>query len=114
MLLDSLFEQHKAGRIDLYAACVMPDHVHMLMAPVEKDVVEFANSWKSWTTRLSWRLGNRNALWQPGMWDRTIRDERDFNEVVEYIVANPMKSGLVESEQEWPHAWNWCQDEPPE
>jgi hypothetical protein len=66
----------------------MPDHLHHLLRTDGLDVNPFANVWKSWTTTAAWK-GYRGALWQPGMWDRTIRDAADFDTTVDYIVATP-------------------------
>ena len=85
----------------------MPDHLHLLLGPRDQDVLLFVNAWKSWTTRLAWKHGMRGALWQPGMWDRTIRSPEDFDEVVDYIVRNPVAAGLVEQIEDWPWAWAW-------
>ncbi len=85
----------------------------MLVAPGEDDVIRFIGAWKAWTTRLSWGLGNVNALWQPGMWDRTIRDTRDFDATITYILDNPVKAGLVEQPEQWAHSWAYWYDDDP-
>ena len=89
------------GEIELLAACLMPDHLHLLVKPGEDNVLDWLNSWKSWTTRQAWRFGHLGPLWQPGMWDRTIRSEEDLMTVVRYILANPVRAGLVESFDDW-------------
>ena len=100
-------EQRTASRVELFAACLMPNHLHLLLAPRDQDVILFGNTWKSWTTRLAWDHGVHGALWQPGMWDRTIRSPEDFDEVVDYIARNPVAEGLVERAEEWPWVWAW-------
>jgi REP element-mobilizing transposase RayT len=88
----------------------MPDHLHLLVGPGEIDVMKFAASWKSHTTRLSWAAGNKGALWQPRPWDRTIRSDEDFTAVAEYVLRNPVAAGLVGAEREWKHSWTWWWD----
>jgi REP element-mobilizing transposase RayT len=110
MIWDTVIEQRDADRVKTYAACLMPDHLHLLMAPVAMDVMKFASAFKSITTRRSWKLSNSNALWQPRTWDRTVRSTADFDAVGEYIVRNPVAAGLVENEREWPHNWAWWWD----
>jgi hypothetical protein len=41
-------------------------------------------------------------LWQPGYWDRVLRDEDDVLEAVRYIVANPLRAGLVTDLTKYP------------
>ncbi len=103
----SVLEQLESDRVELFAACLMPDHLHLLVRRGRLDAIAFVDEWKSWTTRLSWSVGNRNALWQPGMWDRTMRDEDDLLATASYIARNPVDAGLVEDEREWPWTWVW-------
>ncbi|MCA9844996.1 MAG: transposase [Dehalococcoidia bacterium] len=101
------YGQREDDRIKLFAACLMPDHLHLLASPSRTDIMTFVNAFKSYSTRKSWELGNRNALWQPRTWDRSIRSDADFVAVAEYIVRNPVSAGFVESETAWPHSWAW-------
>jgi len=41
-------------------------------------------------------------VWHREYWDRFIRNERHFQQVVEYIHQNPVKAGLVERPEQWP------------
>ncbi len=102
----AVLDERERGRVELFAACLMPDHLHLLVRPDAVDVIRFVDAWKSWTTRLAWDHGYRGAVWQPGMWDRTVRSPEDFDRTVEYIVANPVAAGLVERVEEWP--WTWA------
>jgi len=107
----SVLEQRTAMRIELHAACLMADHLHLLVSPREQDIISFVRNWKSWTSRLAREAGHFGPIWQPGMWDRTCRDERDYEETIVYIIRNPVAAGLVEGEQDWPHTWcKWWDD----
>jgi len=41
-------------------------------------------------------------VWHREYWDRFIRNERHFQQAVEYIHQNPVKAGLVERPEQWP------------
>ena len=101
----SVMEQRMGGRVELYAACLMPDHLHLLVSPHGQDILTFEQRWKSWTSKLARDAGHFGPVWQPGMWDRVCRGESDFAEVVAYIARNPVTARLVEDEQDWP--WTW-------
>lgn len=45
--------------------------------------------------------GPGGPVWHREYWDRFIRNDRHFQQVVEYIHQNPVKAGLVERPQEW-------------
>jgi REP element-mobilizing transposase RayT len=100
-----VMEQATAARVQLVAACLMPDHLHMLVRPGDQDLLRFLNVFKSWATRRSWAAGHRGPLWQPGMWDRTVRGGDDFAVTLRYVVENPVRAGLVEDAELWPHTW---------
>lgn len=91
----------------LCAWCVMPNHVHVLMRP-EKPLSHTIQSWKSYTGR--WALAHNaelglgvpgKAFWMREYWDRYIRDERHFRNVLDYIHENPVKAGLCGRPEEW-------------
>ena len=93
--------------ITLYAACLMPDHLHALLSPGGQTVIRWANSFKSLSTRVAWGQRSRAALWQPGFFDRRVRDDREFADVVGYIVANPVEAGLAVQFEDWPWVGVW-------
>jgi len=66
-LVDELEAEAKNGGMLIYAYCFMPDHVHLLLSPKDRrDVALFIRAYKSKTTRVYWRTGNRGKLWQHG------------------------------------------------
>jgi REP element-mobilizing transposase RayT len=100
--------QIEADRIELLAACLMPDHLHMLARPRSVDIHTFVGRWKSHTTRRAWTAGHVGPLWQPKMWDRTVRDSDDLAATFAYILDNPVRSGLVDTWEAWP--WSWASE----
>jgi putative transposase len=106
-----VMDERRLDRVELFAACLMPDHLHVLIGPRSMDILKFANAFKSLATRVSWDHGNHHALWQPGMWDRTIRDEADFTSTIEYVISNPVAANLVERPADWPWLWAYFMDE---
>jgi REP element-mobilizing transposase RayT len=42
-------------------------------------------------------------VWQNGFHDHALRQEEDLAEVARYIVANPLRAGLVERLGDYPH-----------
>ena len=88
-------------RYRLLAWCVMPNHVHAVLQPMPgHDLPEILHSWKSYTAKeINQMLGVKGQLWEAEYYDHLIRDERDFEAQIEYVLANPMKAGLRE--------WKW-------
>jgi type I restriction enzyme R subunit/putative DNA methylase len=95
-------------RYHLHAWCIMPNHVHVLIEPLD-DLVSIVQGWKSFTSR--WALARNTELglgipgqnfWMREYWDRYIRDETHYQKTVEYIHQNPVSAGLCVTPQAWP------------
>jgi REP element-mobilizing transposase RayT len=92
-------------RYRLHAWTIMPNHVHVLFTTSPQwPLGVVVGSWKRFTALQANRLlGRTGAFWQLDYWDRFIRNDRHFADVVNYIDLNPMKAGLVAE----PHLWRW-------
>jgi REP element-mobilizing transposase RayT len=88
-------------RYHLYAYCVMPNHVHVVFRPFSNYPLEKTlHSWKSYTSNEANKiLGRDGAFWQREYYDHVIRDEEEFNRIIEYVLLNPVKANL--------HDWQW-------
>ena len=91
------------------ACCLMPDHLHWLIRDA-KTMSEVVGRFKSYTTRLSWRSGHKGRLWQRSFWDHVVRDGESLEAVARYIVANPVRHGLVRRPAEYPYRLIRLQD----
>jgi len=83
------------------AACLMPDHLHWLLADASR-APDAVSRFKSLSTRVSWQGSIRGRLWQRSYWDHVIRRQEDLREVAEYIIQNPVRAGLVRQADEYP------------
>lgn len=82
------------------AFVVMPDHLHWLFrldaAATLSQVVQRVKSVSAHRIR--------RALWQAGFHDRGAREGEDVRNQARYIVANPLRAGLVETVGDYPHS----------
>ncbi len=99
VLIGALQGEHRLGRAETLAFVVMPDHLHWLMALGEGATLPVVvRAVKAVTAK---RLGG--ALWQRGYHDHALRREEDLLEVARYVVANPVRAGLVTRVGDYPH-----------
>ena len=91
---------------DLMAVCVMPDHIHLLLAPISENIVDLIGRWKSYTSHLIWKEGHGGMVWQRSFYDHALRKDEDLLKVAEYIVYNPVRKGLVEDWRDYPFSWH--------
>ncbi|WP_083928333.1 REP-associated tyrosine transposase [Marinobacterium rhizophilum] len=89
---------------------VMPDHLHWLMAlQPEADLSATVRLMKVLTTRrIRLHEDDTRPVWQRGFHDRQLRWEDDLAAMARYVVANPVRAGLVRSVREysfWDAVW---------
>ncbi len=104
-----------AKKIRCHLACVMPDHVHLLIQPLPiqqsggegvHSLSEILHSIKSFSAHEVNKLMKRTGpVWNDESFDRMIRSESDLREKWNYIWNNPRELGLVGPMDEYPYIW---------
>ena len=81
----------------------MPDHWHALIYPPYPLLLwqVLHDAKKVMTLRLHAGRGSRGPLWQHQFWDRFVRQEREFQERLEYMHRNRVRKGLVKRPEDW-------------
>ncbi len=98
--------RNEEARADLrsLAFVVMPDHFHW-MVQLEKncDLSRCMQRMKSLSARsLNEHLSRSGRFWQDGFHDHALREEEDVVNFARYLVANPLRAGLVTSVRDYP------------
>ncbi len=101
---------HDHGRrYELFFGVIMPDHVHLLLRPLEKSegtwygLPDILRGIKGASARsINALLGRQGTVWQQEYFDRLIRDEKDLQEKWLYMWNNPIKARLVHDGEEYP------------
>ncbi len=102
-LVQDALKHFDGERYHLIAWCIMPNHVHVLIEVMNESLSRIIKSWKSFTAHQANKLlGRYGPFWGPDYYDRYVRDEKHFDAVINYIIQNPIKAGLVASIEEWP------------
>jgi alanyl-tRNA synthetase/REP element-mobilizing transposase RayT len=110
---------HDAGRkYELYAACVMPDHVHLLLEPqIEKEdtgdkplfyaLSDILQTLKSVSShRINKAAGVKGQhVWENESFDRLIRSEHDLEEKFHYICRNPWDAAVAALDEDYQWLW---------
>ncbi|MGQ0621707.1 MAG: REP-associated tyrosine transposase [Panacagrimonas sp.] len=95
------------GDATLLAWVLMPDHVHWLLQLGERSSLsQLINRLKSASARkVNEARGLTGPLWAPAFHDHALRAEEDLRTVARYVIANPIRAGLVERVGDYPF-WN--------
>ncbi|PTT29713.1 transposase [Pseudomonas sp. HMWF021] len=82
---------------------VMQDHFHWLVELQNCSLRRLMGETKSLITReVNLSIGRSGPLWQQGFHDRALRREDDLVKMARYVVANPLRAGLVERLGDYP------------
>lgn len=108
---DSLFYRDNE-HYNLLCYCIMPNHVHILIKPLQKSngkpysLAYIMKNHKSFTAVQSNKILQRNGIfWQRGYYDHYARNKKEFDNIIGYILNNPVKAGLVKDYQDWKFSW---------
>lgn len=95
---------------DLDVFCVMSNHVHVVFRPLEKEdggyyaLQKIMHSLKRHTARGANKiLKRKGAFWQHESYDHVVRDRQEWEQIVAYVLNNPVKARLVENWEDWPY-----------
>jgi alanyl-tRNA synthetase/REP element-mobilizing transposase RayT len=123
IVMESVLYAHEHRQYQLFAACVMPDHVHLLFEPQIKEqdkagkpvfwsLGEILHGIKSTTAHKI----NKSAkvtgvhVWEEESFDRLIRGDSDLEEKFHYICRNPWDNGVVSVSEDY--RWLWTPTQP--
>jgi putative transposase len=113
LLIRELRRVHEKGEVISLAWVVMPDHLHWLIQ-LNSDcslsrIVKTIKARSALT--INRHLGQHGSLWQRAFYDHAVRKDEDIRQFARYIVANPLRAGLVRYIGDYPH-WDciWLTD----
>src|SRR5438552_1826940 len=94
-----------------YCVLMMPDHIHLLAAPIERElsVAAFLKWLKRWFNELY--DFPRPCRWQSGGFDRLLRTSESIHDKWNYVRENPVLAGLVQHWKQWPYRKGFFDDE---
>ena len=117
IVLDQI-HQYAGQYYALVAACIMPNHIHMLLdfsvqvpsdwdgetvLPLYQNVPRVVGRIKGRTANLiNKELNRRGVLWKKGYYDRYIRNQQHLENEKNYILNNAVKAGLVKCWNDYP------------
>jgi putative transposase len=94
--LTQLRRSATAHDMAVVAYCFMPDHLHLLVYGIGEsaDLRAFVAAFKQ-ATGFAYRRQYGRHLWQPGYFDRVLRDDESTEAVARYVLENPVRAGLT-------------------
>jgi putative transposase len=100
---DLLAESAAKANAEIWAYCLMPNHVHVIVAPADPDGLRrtFADLHRRYTAHINARNGWTGHLWQ-SRFGSVAMDETHLSAAARYVALNPVRARLVTRAEDWP------------
>jgi putative transposase len=97
-----LAEGCRKARVAVWAYCLMPNHVHLIMVPSSPDGLRavLGEVHRRYTREINFREGWRGYLWQ-GRFASFPMDETYLLACARYVELNPVRARLVARARDW-------------
>lgn len=102
LYLSILKEQCDKAATNVWAYCLMPNHVHLIVVPSAEDGLRKAigETHRRYTRAINQRMEWRGYLWQ-GRFASFPMDESYLLAAARYVELNPVKAGLVDRPEDY-------------
>ena len=90
-------------RVPILSACLMPNHLHLVVRPAGADDLA---RWMQWifTTHVRWhhaKYGSTGRVWQGRFKAFLIQQDHHLLTVMRYVERNALRAKLVERAEDW-------------
>ncbi len=88
--------------VSVWAYCLMPNHVHLILQPRDEDGLRAAlgEAHRRYTRRINLRKGWRGYLWQ-GRFASFPMDQTHLIACARYVETNPVRARLTRRARDW-------------
>lgn len=99
---DLLAANCKAAGVEVWAWCLMPNHVHLILVPSDPDGLRhaLARVHRSYAGTIQARRKRTGHFWQ-GRFGAVAMDEQYLAAALRYVSLNPVRARLVKRAQDW-------------
>ncbi|WP_245438178.1 MULTISPECIES: transposase [unclassified Mesorhizobium] len=108
-----MVEHSRAANVGIWAWCLMPNHVHLILTPADPDGLRraladpdglrraLAKAHRAYAGIIHARQKKTGHFWQ-GRFGAVATDEDHLLSAVRYVGLNPVRAGLVKQAADWP------------
>ncbi|MBC8279022.1 MAG: transposase [FCB group bacterium] len=99
-----LINESQTHKMLLYAFCIMPNHIHIIIAASENiSIIDWIQRIKGKITKISWKYGFQGSVLQKRFYDHFIRSDEDLLKHCKYVWENPLRKELSSERRKPPY-----------
>ena len=100
--IDLLAEALETSESQIWAWCLMPNHVHLIVVPADEDGIRatVANAHRRYAARINARNRWTGHFWQ-GRYGSVAMDEVHLSNALAHVTLNPVRARLVDRPEQW-------------
>lgn len=104
LIVDAFLQTATEHAFTIVVYCVMPDHIHLLLDG-DHDGADLKTFMKVAKQRAGFQFKKHTGrrLWQEGYYEHVLRDVEKTEDVIRYIINNPIRKGLVANPLDYPY-----------
>ena len=98
------YRSRVVDEITIFAYCIMPDHVHLLLKLNDgygKSLPNWVAAFKRYNARILSMMCDIKPLWQANYYEHVVSKEESLKRIAEYIAHNPVRKNFVTQWQEY-------------
>jgi len=105
IVINELLKSTQDLRFRMLCYCLMPDHLHVVLSPGNSTYPfsRWLNVFKGRTATILRKKGGFKKVWQRSAFDHIVRADEDLRSIVEYVMNNPVRKGIVEIGDHYPY-----------
>ena len=102
LYLDLLAQAAERAHCEIWAYCLMPNHVHAIIVPSDEDGLRrtFGDLHRRYTGYVNARARRTVHVWQ-GRFGSVAMDEAHLHNALRYVSLNPVRARLVAKAADW-------------
>ncbi len=89
-LIDGTISNYKNNKYEVLFYQIMPNHIHLILKLKNNEIIQLSSVVSKLKSECTFKIGLKN-VWQKGYYERVIRDQKEYDNIVRYISENPFR-----------------------
>lgn len=112
--INTLTEAKERFLVEVLVYCIMPNHWHLILKPLEEGALSKFMGWLTMTHTQRWHMAHHSVgsghLYQGRYKSFPVETDAYFIQLARYVERNPVRAKLVERAEDWKWGSIWVRE----